>query len=204
MIVTKIESVTKTRFQVFIEGQFAFVLYKGELSRYRLTEGGEISHEQYELIRQEVVLKRAKLRALHLLNAMDRTEEQLRTKLKQNLYPDDIIDAALDYVKSFGYVQDEEYARRFVMGRQHAKSKRELSQALYQKGIAKDQIERVLESCYEEKDEKDAIQRLMEKRHFDPQQATDKEKKKMYDYLLRKGFRYEDVRQVIQVSLWNA
>ena len=36
MYVTKIEPVTKTKYKVFIDGQFAFVLYKGELSRYHI------------------------------------------------------------------------------------------------------------------------------------------------------------------------
>ena len=42
MIVTKTEAVTKTRYKVYIDGQFAFVLYKGELSRYQIREGKEI------------------------------------------------------------------------------------------------------------------------------------------------------------------
>ena len=44
----------------------------------------------------------------------------------------------------------------------------------------------------------------MRKKHFSPDTASDEEKQKMYAYLMRKGFRYEDVRQVIQVSGWNA
>ena len=36
------------------------------------------------------------------------------------------------------------------------------------------------------------------------EESTDKEKKKIYGYLLRKGFYHEEIRQVIQVSFWNA
>ena len=39
MVVTKIEAVTKTRFKVYIDEKFAFVLYKGELSRYHVAVG---------------------------------------------------------------------------------------------------------------------------------------------------------------------
>ena len=102
MTVTKTEAVTKTRYKVYIDGQFAFVLYKGELSRYHVKEGAELSEGTYEKIRGEVLVKRAKLRAMHLLNAMGRTEAQLREKLKQGGYPEDIIDEAVAYVKSFG------------------------------------------------------------------------------------------------------
>ena len=94
MIVTKTEAVTKTRYKVYIDGQFAFVLYKGELSRYQIREGKEILKETCDKIRGEVLVKRAKLRAMHLLNDMGRTEKQLLEKLKQGGYPDDGIGRA--------------------------------------------------------------------------------------------------------------
>ena len=109
MYVTKIEPVTKTKYKVFIDGQFAFVLYKGELSRYHIAQDTEVDERLVSQILSEIVLKRAKLRAMHLLTDMDRTESQLRTKLKQGLYPDDIIEQAMAYVKSLGYVEDENY-----------------------------------------------------------------------------------------------
>ena len=73
MMVTKIEQLTKTKFKVYLDGKFAFVLYKGELSRFGIREGVEIPEETVGKIRVEVILKRAKLRAMHLLADMDRT-----------------------------------------------------------------------------------------------------------------------------------
>ena len=204
MLVTRIESVTKTKFKVYVDEQFAFVLYKGELSRYRIEEGVELSHDLLEEIKTKVVLKRAKLRAMHLLNAMERTEEQLRLKLKQGLYTEDIIDEALRYVKSFGYVEDQGYAERYIRNRQNAKSKRELYAALCQKGVSREDIQNAMETCYEEADELDAIRRIVEKKRFSVEDSTDVEKKRIFDYLLRKGFRREDIVKVIQVSCWNA
>ena len=199
MLVTKIEAVTKTKYKVFLDEQFAFVLYKGELSRYYIKEEAEVTPEVYAKIREEVVLKRAKLRVMHLLQDMDRSEEQLRLKLKQSLYTEDIIEAALQYVKSFGYIDDSNYARRFVESRKKTKSKKEIYAALCQKGIDKYTIQEALELCYKDVDEKDAIQKLIEKKHVEIDNMSDKEKKKICEYLMRKGFRYEDICRVIQV-----
>ena len=204
MKVTGLECVTKTKIKVYLDEQFAFVLYKGELSRYRIQEGSVLSPELVECIKQEVLLKRAKLRAMHLLNAMDRTESQLRLKLKQSLYPEDVIEKAIQYVKSFGYIEDQGYAERFIHNRQQSKSKREIYAALSQKGIPREQIELAMKTCYEEADELSAIRRIAEKKRFSPEESTDAEKKKLYDYLLRKGFKSDDIRQVIQVSSWDA
>ena len=95
MTVTKIDPLTKTRFQVYVDGYPAFVLYKGELSRYEIEPEGELDKEVYEEILQKVILKRAKARALHLLNDMGRTEAQLREKLLQGGYPDRITEEAV-------------------------------------------------------------------------------------------------------------
>ena len=126
MIITGIAPVTKTRYQVFLDGQPAFCLYKGELSRYHLTEGGSLDEEVYQRICQETLLRRAKLRAMHLLNQMGRTKAQLRKKLLDGGYPEEVVDDAMAYVSSFGYVNDLEYARSFILGRKHRKSRRYL------------------------------------------------------------------------------
>lgn len=204
MIVTQTEPLTKTKCKVYLDGKFAFVLYKGELSRFHITQGEELSEEIFVKIREEVIFKRIKLRALHLLNQMDRTEEQLRTKLKQGLYTDDMIDRAIAYVKSFGYIEDRGYAKRFILSRQDSKSRKEIYAKLCQKGIAKEIIERAMEECYEEDEELTAIRKLVEKKRFDARNATDSERQKMYGYLARKGFSYDSIRQVIQISDWNA
>ena len=100
MTVTKIEPLSKTRYKVYLDGQFAFTLYKGELSRYHIAEESVIEDDIYDSLRL-IVIKRAKLRAMHLLSDMGRTESQLRTKLKQGGYAEDAVEAAIRYVKSF-------------------------------------------------------------------------------------------------------
>lgn len=204
MTVTKIEAVTKTRYKVYLDYKFAFVLYKGELSRYGITADREISDDIYNKILNEVIVKRAKLRALHILNTMGRTESQLRQKLKQNDYSDDIIDEAVRYVKSFGYINDKEYARSFILSRKDKKSKKELKMLLGQKGVSAEIIEEVFEEEYDSETAKEAIMEILRKRKYDLQNSDLKEKHKMMGYLTRKGFNYEDIRQVLQVSEWNA
>ena len=204
MVVTKIEAVTKNKYKVYLDEQFAFVLYKGELSRYRIAIDETVSVEMYEKIRQEVILKRGKLRALHLLNVMGRSEEQLRQKLRLGNYPEDIIDMVIDYVKAFGYINDLEYAQNFIESRKDKKSRKEIYALLCQKGLKGEDIDVAFQECYEENDAKEAICTLLRKKSYDPESAEWEETQKILGFLMRKGFRYEDIRQVIQVSDWNA
>ena len=197
MTVSKIEPLSKSRYKVFIEGQFAFTLYKGELSRYHIAEDNRIDEEVYDILRK-LVIKRAKLRAMHLLSDMGRTESQLRTKLKQGGYPDEAVEEAIRYVKSFGYINDAEYVRSFIDSRKEKKSKKEIYAALKQKGVDSDIIEQVFEEMdYGEEDSRQAIEALMRKRNYNPYSADLKEKQKLMGYLMRKGFRYEEVNSVL-------
>ena len=76
MVVTDITEVTKAKSRVFLDGEFAFVLYKGELRLYHIQVGQEMSTEVYEEIIHTVLTKRAKKRCLMLLQKKDYTEEE--------------------------------------------------------------------------------------------------------------------------------
>ncbi|MCI7181785.1 MAG: regulatory protein RecX [Schaedlerella sp.] len=204
MIVTRTETVTSAKYRVEVDGEFAFVLYKKELDRFGIRENEELSEETYHRIKKEVVLKRAKLRAMHLLGDMDRTRAGLREKLRQNMYPEDVIDEVIAYVDSFGYLNDDRYAENFVLSHKAQKSRKELFALLNAKGISPEQAGRTMESCYGEDEEKETICRILQKKKIDTQESSEQEMQKIYGYLARKGFRYETIRQVIQNNINNA
>lgn len=204
MTVTKLEAVTKTKYKVWLDGSFAFILYKGELTRYGIKEGAGISGENYREILEKVIVKRAKLRAMHLLEDMDRTEAGLMEKLENGGYPKEAVLAAVEYVKSFGYLDDLRYAKNFIESRRQGKSRREMYALLCRKGVEKELIEAALEQCHEAGGEREAIERLIRKKRINPPQSTEDELHKLYGYLSRKGFRYDDIRQVIQNYNENA
>lgn len=199
MIVTKVEALTKAKFKVELDGQFAFVLYKKELSRFGISEDGEVSVEVYEQIRKEVILKRAKLRAMHLLTDMDRTESGLREKLLQSMYPEDIVEEALNYVRSFGYLDDRRYAENFIESRKSSKSRKEIYALLCRKGVPAEEIEEAFAASFPDNGEEEAIRRLLRKKRIDIDHASREEIQKFCGYLARKGFRYEDIMHVIQL-----
>ena len=208
MVVTKVEMLTKIKYKVYLDEEFAFVLYKGELSHYRIVEGNLLEEDTVQEILQKVICKRAKLRAMHLLEDMDRSESALREKLRQGLYPPEAVEAAISYVKSFGYLDDARYAENFVQSRKASKSRREILYQLCQKGVSREIAQQVVEGCaYEQRKpvlcfdgqgETEAILKIIEKKRVDLRTATPEQMQKLYGHLARKGFRYEDIRQVIQ------
>ena len=185
MRITRIEPVTKTKYRVSVDEQFAFVVYKGELSRFHLKEECELTEDTYAKIK-EVLLKRAKLRAMHLLNDMARTESQLRDKLKLGGYPSEVTEAAIAYVKSFGYINDEEYVRRYMEYKSGSKSKIQIKMDLRKKGITAETLERVFEEYEYEED--DILEEQVKKRIRQKGSVTKENFQKYYGYFARKGF----------------
>lgn len=191
MIITQITGVNKSRYRVYLDGQFAFILYKGELGRFRLAEGKEIEEESYRCIMEEILPKRAKLRCMNLLQSRDYTEKQLEEKLRQGEYPAHCIDEAVSYVKSYGYINDRNYAKTYIEYHIEERSKTRIETDLLRKGISKELIREVFEELKEsgiEQNETDMISVLLQKKGYQTGSATVDERQKMYGFLYRKGF----------------
>ena len=192
-LVTEIIEVNKKRSKVFLDEDFAFVLYKGELHHYGIEAGAEISEETYEEIMKEVIIRRAKLRAMHLLESGDRTEKEMREKLR-NDYPQAAIDAAVEYVKSYRYINDSEYARRYVEANKGKKSARMLSMQLEQKGIEREVIEELMSQT--EDMEEEQIRKYVGQKFTQGESPDPAKKQKAIAALMRKGYAYEKIRKV--------
>lgn len=197
MIITNIEAVTKAKSRVYIDEQLAFVLYKGELSRYKIKKDEEISEETYREIIDEVLTKRAKIRCIYLLKSMDRTEYQLRTKLKQGGYPEEAVNTAIEYVKNLHYIDDSRYAQYYIEGRTGSKSKQQITQDLLRRGISKELIQSIY-GQQEPEDETDQIRKWVEKKRVDLETADPKEINRLYGFLMRKGFQSSDISKVLR------
>ena len=202
MLVTQVTELSKSRSKVYIDQKFAFVLYKGELRLYHIKEGGELHEEDYRAIMQEVLPRRARLRAMNLLQGREYTTSQLQTKLQQGFYPPEIIEQAIDYVAGFHYIDDLRYAVDYITYHENSRSRRRIEQDLLGKGISTATIEEAWQNWREnggEQDEQNMIRELLRKKHYDPDAGeTDwKERQKIYAFLARKGFSTEAIRKAI-------
>ncbi|NLK78272.1 MAG: regulatory protein RecX [Clostridiales bacterium] len=198
MLITQISEVDKKRMMIHTEEGVSFVLYKGEIRRFALQEGEEIASEVYEEIRTDILIKRARKRAMFLLEKMDRTESQLRNKLRQGFYGEDLIDDAIAYVKKYHYIDDNRYAQTYVRYQKERKSKRQIKMDLMQKGVDREIIEQAIEAEYEPESEQELILKWIEKRKYKIGESDIKEKQKMYQFLMRKGFCSEDILHVLE------
>ena len=196
MKIVSITELNHKKSKITLQDGTVFALYKGEIRRLHLSEGMELVQEQVEEIYHEILRKRIKERALYLLKAADKTEYEIRTKLRQAFYPEELIDYAVDFLKQYRYIDDQRYAQNYINLYAERRSRRNISQKLMQKGISRELVNEILderenelgESC-----EKELIYVLLRKRKYNFRETDKKAENRMIGYLLRRGFGMDDV-----------
>ncbi|MCR5178947.1 MAG: recombination regulator RecX [Lachnospiraceae bacterium] len=200
--VREIRSTRNKRSEVTVDGALRFVLYDAELRKYGISEGEELDDAVIDEIMNDLLPLRAKKRAMNLLKERDYTEAKLREKLIEGGYPEEVTVVALEYVKSYGYVDDERYAESYVRYRMESEPRRKLEIKLIEKGVDRDIVSSVIERCYEETgdDEEDPetaqIRKLMSKKNFDPKTADYEDKQKFMAMAVRRGYSYDAITRV--------
>lgn len=196
MMVTRLEQVNKRKCRVYLNDEPAFLLFYHEIEEYHIQEGQELSNALCQELADQILGKRAKVRCMDLLQISDKTEQELVRKLHQEEYPETVIREALDYVKSYHYVDDFRYARNYIDSRKDGKSRQQISYELLGKGIRSELIGQAWEEA-EPVDPVVLILRWAKKRHYDPQCNDERERRKFYQFLLRKGFLFSDIKKAL-------
>ncbi len=143
----------------------------------------------------EEELLRAKKKAMSLLNYNDRTEWELMDRLANVGFSEEAVNGAMEYVKSFHYIDDERYAMRFASIYHKSRSIKRLWQDLTKKHVPEKYISIALESI--EGGDSEALKREMKKmlKGRDIEELPYEEKQKMAAKLYRKGFGVSNIRK---------
>lgn len=144
--------------------------------------------------------KNARRKAMRLLEHMDRTERGLTEKLTQAGFSPEAVSDALEYVKSYGYIDDSRYARTYIAYRMDSKSRQKILQELAGKGVDR---QTALEAWEEEAgihqpDETELLKKTIEKKYKPGTALDDGQMRRLCGYLARRGFRQGDIFRVLE------
>lgn len=212
MKITQVEPQKKNphRFNVFLDGQFAFGADEDLVVEYRLVSGKVIENKDLDKLLFATEVGRLMERMYILWNIRPRSEKEVRDYLRNLSYKRKLkgqaelspitIESLIEKLKVKGMVQDLTFAYSWVEARRRSKKKGKiaLKQELFQKGIDKEIIEEVLSPkssvISEEQLAKEALEKKLKLwRNLEPMEF----KKKAYEFLLRKGFEYSVVKDVV-------
>ena len=189
------------RISIFLDGEFAFGLHQDVLLESGIARGDRLSEERIEAILALEQKRRAKEKALRLLSVRSRSRKELADRLKQAKFSPEAIESALEEMERLGFLNDSDFAR--VWGRNRTATRPAgafmLRQELRRKGVAEEDIEKGLQAAFQESSEAEVARELAIRR----KQALvalpeEKARKRLQDFLLRRGFGWDLVSELME------
>ena len=196
MLVKQLTKCGKSRNLVKLESGLSFPLYSSEVEKYDAWEGSDLSDESLSEIMTRILPSRCIKRAMNLLQKKSFAEGELVRKLSDGGYPDEVVEKAVEYVRSFGYIDDVRYASDYI--RYHSsqgRGKNRIRMDLKAKGISDDSFEKAWDENCELgliPGAEEEIAKLLEKKHFNPDMER-ADKDKIAAFIMRRGFSAEDI-----------
>ena len=204
MIITSIEEQKKKgRFNIFLDGEFAFGLYKETIYDFGLRVKDNLTEEKVRELKSYDEINFGKKAAIRFLNYKQRTEKEVHDKLKGFKLSEESIDKIMLFLKEFKFINDENYAKLYVESKKvlRPEGRRSVRMRLAKKGINKELSEISVSENYTEEEELSKAKELYEKYRKKVRGKNEADKKqKCYRYLLSKGFSYDLINRVLKVE----
>lgn len=210
MIVTSLSSQIKDkdRVNVFIDGKYRFSLDVNQIIDLKIKVGCE--YDEVELATLEKEGQFSKLYSRTLVYCLIRPHS--KHEIKGYLYrktisqkcrdgsirsgvSSDLTSRVYERLCEKGYIDDRKFADYWVSNRFLSKgvSQRKMIAELRAKGIDDDYIQQSLQAT--SRNDMDEIQKIINKKrhHYS-------DERKLMNYLIRLGFRYDDIKQVLAIT----
>ena len=196
----EIQCKRKNRRSIFLDGEFAFGIDVEVLLRQGLGVGDELSQQQIDDILEDEQRKGAKDKAFRLLAVRARSEKEIRDRLKQSGFAAPTIDWTIAELKRIQLLNDRDFAQMYARSRMvtHPVGSFLLRRELGAKGVTEVDIEAGVAEAYKETNEADVARNLAalrKKRYLNSDEK--KAKKHVSDFLLRRGFGWDVVNEIL-------
>ncbi len=216
MKITQVEGQKKNphRFNIFLDGEFAFGADEDLVVNRRLVVGKEIPQQDLEKILFEAEVGKLMERMYRLFNIRPRSEKEVRDYFRRKNFElrlkdkeersGIVIDEVVSVLKKKELLDDERFARDWAASRRSSKKKGKIAikAELFQKGIDRDVIEEAVNSqssgMSEEKVATEALQKKIKVWQHLPYLEK---KQKALEFLVRRGFEYSVARDVVEKML---
>lgn len=189
------------RFNIFIDGKFAFGLDAETLVKSGLKINQEISEEKIEKLIKENEYVKVYDRVLKFLSFRPRSEKENLDWFKRKQIGDETKKMVWKKLQSLNYINDEEFARWWIEQRTNfrPKGKIALKVELKQKGVGEEIINKVLKNSFSADFEKELIKRLLQRKLKSYANLPSKEtRQKLFSFLAYRGFTYDKIREALE------
>ena len=133
--------------------------------------------------------------SLKLITIKDRTKKEIYEKLRQKGYDENIIMQEILFLEEYGYINDSNYAQRFINDCVNIKKwgEKRIYSELIRKGIDREIIDNLLNIDNEE----ETLMNEFQKRFKNSDLSNIKERRRIFSYFMRRGFKSSSVQYVL-------
>jgi len=200
--ITKLEVQKRNprRVSVFLDGSFTLGMDAQLALELGLRKGRKLDRDELEGITRAEEKSRAKHYALDFLGYRIRSTWEVRDRLARRGHPGEIIEGVIDELARTGLLDDEDFARRWARDRMNTKplGERLLRQELRLKHVPDEIIERVVTATFRGLSLELLTADLLRAREDRYRRLDEKTaRRRMADYLLRRGFDRQAVREAV-------
>ncbi|MBO5926598.1 MAG: RecX family transcriptional regulator [Clostridia bacterium] len=176
------------RVSVYLNGSYYCGLDIITVMKNRIKVGDEIEESKLVEIQREAEAGACFESALKYISKSVKTEKQVKIKLLEKGYLEEIVLETLEKLKDYKFIDDKDYSERYVSTYKNNKGKKLIELELKNKGISKNDIYESLELVENELETAIKIaEKYVKNKEKDAQTLQ-----KCYKYLISKGFNYED------------
>lgn len=205
--ITKIEyqKNNKDRVSIYLDDNYAFGIDLNIMIKYSLAKNIELEDEFID----EILIAEEKIKtynyALSILSITAKSEKQLRDKMLEKGYDNNFINNAIIKLKQQKYLDDERYSEMLINNKINISKhgKRKIKEALYEKGIDRETIDKKISQISEEDELERAFILGAKKLNTLKEEDTRKKSLKLSNYLITKGFDFSVVKKAVSKLLNN-
>jgi regulatory protein len=192
----KIQKRYQNRVNIFLDNEFAFGLFTINVANLKV--GQLISQSAIDKLQHEDHIEEGYQKALRFISFKPRTQFEIRKKLSESEFSEEIINIVINKLVQKGYVNDFEFAQNWAENRSIYKprSKKLISWELKNKKVNKEIIDEVIIGMVP--DEKLAV--LASEKYARRLSGCDKDVffRRLTGYLSRRGFSYSIVKPIVE------
>lgn len=188
---------------LFIDGKFAFSLPAEKVIELGLKENQELSSEKIRDLIKENEFALVFNRVLRFLSFRPRSEKEVLDYLRKKGVGEETQKMVIDKLKKLEFLNDERFASWLLEKRScdQPRGKNQLKIELLRKGIDKETADDILTQRTEE-EELSLAKKLITKKLFRLANLPPEEKrKKLYSFLVGRGFEWEIVKEAVDKLL---
>ena len=193
MEITKIEiqKSNDERANLYLDEKFFSGISLELVVKEHLKVGMEIDENKLSELILEDEKGKALAKAVKYIGSNLKTEKQLRDYLKKKEYNFATIDYVMDKLKEYDYLNDENFAKAYILTYSKKYGKLKLKSQLKIKGIKDSVIENLLEDV-----QSDSID-LVAKKYMKNKELTYENLQKLMRFLYSRGYEFDDINSCV-------